>query len=171
MLRLNPAQHPCLTRWQQMSWDERWMRPSEMLLQEVIACYEEHFSLVLEDVLKAKDSRAQLVEGSAVLPDLVAGLLPHVYQGVWIVPNPEFQTFYYSQRSWARKALADCADPETAFANWMERDSQFGFWVAERANQLGLSLLTVNGSQTIAENANWIAEHFKLTRSGENRGK
>ena len=107
------------------------------------------------------------MEGCALLPDLVAALLSKSFHGIWMVPSSDFQTFHYSQRTWAREILAGCADPDAAFANWMERDSQFGHWVVERALLLGLSFLTVNGSQTIPETADRIAEHFNLAGSGK----
>src|SRR5215216_5249591 len=48
---LDPVLHPALTRWRASSWDRRWMQPVDRLLQEVIACYREHYTLILEDLL------------------------------------------------------------------------------------------------------------------------
>lgn len=49
--RFDPARNPGLTTWNAATWNQRWMPPIDSLLQNVIACYEEHFRFVLEDVL------------------------------------------------------------------------------------------------------------------------
>src|SRR5712675_628514 len=49
--RINPVQQPALMKWRESSWDERWMQPTENLVQSVIACYQEQFALVYEDIL------------------------------------------------------------------------------------------------------------------------
>ena len=161
-VRLDPIRHPYLTNWQSMSWNERWMRPTKKLLQEVIACYEEHFSLILEDILAKTEVRPLLVEGSALLPDLVARFSPHKSNAVWIIPSPDFQKFQYSQRTFAQNVLQSCENPDVAFANWMERDIQFAGWVANRARKLHLNILTVDGTQTIEENAAWVSAKLNL---------
>ena len=163
--RLHPDLHPCLTRWLQLSWDERWMRPDDELLQEVISCYSEHFSLVLEDLSSRDPNRGVLVEGCALLPDLVTPLLTYPQRGVWMVPSWEFQMNYYAQRTWAREVLSGCADPEAAFANWMKRDHRFSLWLSERTRHLGLRLLSVDGSRSVDQNADWAAGSFLLSSS------
>jgi len=48
---LDPARQPALAAWCASSWEERWMRPPGDLLRNVIACYGEHFALILKDIL------------------------------------------------------------------------------------------------------------------------
>ena len=84
--RFDPSRYPAMCSWLGMDWEARWMRPEEVLLEEVIACYSEHFSLVLADLLSAdllsvdllsadlqamEINQPMLVEGSALVPDLV----------------------------------------------------------------------------------------------------
>ena len=145
----DPTLQPALTKWCASSWDERWMRPVESLVREVIACYREHFALILEDVLS--------------LPREVADVLAERRRALWVVPTADFQSTHYSKREWVCRILEQCDSPEAAFRNWMERDAEFARWVAAEANELGLELLTVDGKRTIEENASTVASYFQLS--------
>ena len=46
----------------------------------------------------------------------------------------------------------------------MDRDVGFAGQVAGRVKELGLRLIEADGGRTIAENAEIVARHFKLTR-------
>jgi hypothetical protein len=72
--RLDAVLHPTLTKWHASSWDERWMQPLDSLIQNAIACYQEHFGLILEDLLSMPNHESLLVEGSALLPRQVASV-------------------------------------------------------------------------------------------------
>jgi hypothetical protein len=156
--RFDPRQHPTITRWLAASWDERWMQAPEVLLTEAIACYSEHFSLILEDVLKL--NRPALVEGTAILPALAAGWIGAPRQALWMVPSPAFQREHYARRPWARQAVNDCRDPQAAFENWMERDIRFGAWIQQENARLGLTTLVVDGQRSLEETTGWVAEFF-----------
>ena len=58
--------------------------------------------------------------------------------------------------------LKQCADPDQALQNWMDRDVAFAHWVKTRTQQLGLRCIQVNGKRSIQENAELVAEHFQL---------
>jgi hypothetical protein len=158
--RLDPVKHPVLTKWHSLTWNERWMRPVDDLVQEAITCYQEHFTLVLEDVLALPASKPVLVEGTALLPRQIAQLAPKPYQAVWVIPTAEFQQAQYARRSWLRDILTECEEPDTAFRNWMERDARFAGWVADEVSRLDFKALIVDGKQTIEENARQIATHY-----------
>src|SRR5687768_14715644 len=66
--RFDPVSHPALTKWRAASWNQRWMQPIDSLVRNVIACYGEHFTLILEDVLSLPHHKPLLVEGTALLP-------------------------------------------------------------------------------------------------------
>lgn len=159
---LDAHRHPALTRWCNATWDERWMQPADQLLREVIACYSEHFSLVLEDLYALTEQRPLLVEGSALLPRLVAEVAPDPQRMIWIVPTADFQRTYYAQRPWIREILAECRQPEAAFANWMERDARFACWVITEAAGIGGTVLQVDGQQSLPDNARAVVNHFGL---------
>jgi 2-phosphoglycerate kinase len=160
---LDPALQPSLIKWHSSSWNERWMKPIEILLQEAIACYEEHFALILEEIRCMPKHKPLLIEGTALLPSQVAGVLARRSNAVWVVPTAEFQMENYSRREWAQAIVQQCDNPEAAFENWMERDARFANWVIEQVRRSGLELVVVDEKRTIEENAVVIATHFDLS--------
>ena len=161
--RFDPLRQPALTKWSKSSWNQRWMQPVESLVQDVIACYREHFTLVLEDIFSLTKRKSLLVEGSALLPAQVASVLSRPSRAIWLIPTADFQRAHYSKRDWVRGVLAQCSEPEVAFYNWMERDIRFARWVEAEANATHLSLLRVDGNLTIEQNAEAVARHFQLS--------
>lgn len=160
--RLDPAHQPALTAWLRASWDERWMQPVDDLVAEATACYTEHWSLILGDVAAMSGAGPVLVEGTALLPGEVARLGVAPRRAVWMTPSAEFQYRYYAQREWMRDIVAQCSQPETAFANWMARDAQFARWVEEQARCLGYEVIVVDGVTPIEGMAQRVAQHFRL---------
>ena len=160
--RINPAHQPALTKWNESSWNERWMQPIDDLVQNVIACYQEHFALVYEDTLKISKEKSLIVEGTALLPRQVASMLSNRSRAIWLIPSADFQRAHYSEREWARDIVARCDQPDVAFHNWMERDIRFAEWVEAEAIALDLAVLRVDGKRTLEENARFVAAHFQL---------
>ena len=161
--RFDPLRHPALTRWSKSSWDQRWMQPVEGLVQEVIACYREHFTLVLEDIFSLPKRNSLLVEGTALLPAQVASVLSFRRSAIWLIPTADFQRAHYSRRDWVQGVLAQCSKPGEAFHNWMERDIRFAQWIEAEASATHLSILKVDGNRTIEQNAEAVATHFQLS--------
>jgi uridine kinase len=155
-----PEKQPHFYRIGQMSWDDIWMRSVAEQVADEIAIYHEQFSMILADLQAMPTDKPILAEGAALLPDLVAPLLPNPNQAIFIVPTETFQKTTYAQRDWIDGILAQCRDPERAFANWMNRDVGFGQWVVDTAVAHNLSTLIVNGQQTITQNAARVASHF-----------
>lgn len=160
---LDPIRQPALTRWLAASWNQRWMQPPDQLLREVIDCYQEHMTLVLEDLFASATDASLLVEGSALIPQRLGEMDVPVNHAIWLVPTAEFQRNYYSQRTWIKGILRQCDAPEQAFENWMERDSRFAHWVAEQARKFGYPVLIVDGAESIEEIAHRVAAHLGLT--------
>ncbi len=158
---LEPAHQPALTKWCVSSWGERWMQPIDDLLQNVITCNQEHFALILKDILTMPKHKPLLIEGTALLPRQVAKVLPNRNHAAWVIAGADFQREQYWKREWARGIVEQCSNPELAFHNWMERDVQFAEWVETEVKDLGLQLIKVDGSRTIEENAEAIAAHFQ----------
>jgi hypothetical protein len=161
--RFDPLCQPALTKWLESSWNQRWMQPVETLVQEVIACYREHFTLVLEDILSLPKPKTLLVEGTALLPAQVASVLSCPSHAIWLIPTANFQIAHYSKRDWVRGVLAQCSEPEVAFHNWMERDIRFARWIEAEVSATHLSLLRVDGTRTIEQNAEAVVRHFQLS--------
>lgn len=159
--RFDPIRHPTLAKWSASSWNQRWMQPLDRLVQDVIACYQEHFTLILEDVFSLPN-RPLLVEGTALLPRQVTRVLSRESRAIWLIPTTDFQRAHYSERDWARRVVAQCSNPDLAFHNWMERDIRFAKWVKAEASVLQLPLLSIDRNRTIEENAEAVAGHFHL---------
>jgi hypothetical protein len=156
-----PAAHPTLHAITQMTWDEIWMRPVATQVTAELDAYCEEFPLILADLCSLPRDRAILVEGCALLPQLLAPLAPHA-RAIWFVPTPAFQRQYYSQRGFVQEILAQCRDPQAAWDNWMLRDEQFGCQVAAAAEQRGYEVVRVDGSRPTAELTALVAAHFAV---------
>jgi hypothetical protein len=97
----------------------------------------------------------------------VAGLLPEFGSGVWVVPSETFQRAHYRRRGpWVEGILGTCTSPERAWESWMTRDAAFAKWVAKSAGNLGLKVLTVDGTRTLSEMATLVAAHLSLADLG-----
>src|SRR5438552_15409823 len=89
--RFDRLRQPALTKWSKSSWNQRWMQPVDSLVQDVIACYREHFTLILEDIFSLPKRRALLVEGSALPPAQVRSVLSSPSHAIWLIPSADFQ--------------------------------------------------------------------------------
>jgi 2-phosphoglycerate kinase len=162
--RIIPAEHPMLHRWTTTPWNELWTQPADILLAETKACYHEHFDLIVEDLLSLSKSVPILAEGTALLPDRVFILIEHRHQALWTVPTQEFQRNHYPHRgAWVQQILSQCEHPDQALRNWMDRDVALAQWTVQRTKSLGLPLLEVDGTRSIAGNAEWVMKHFHLS--------
>lgn len=161
--RFTPEQHPTLYRWTHTPWDALWMQSDEALLQQAIAAYTEHFSLILQDLLETDPSVPLLSEGTALLPGCVPPLLSDKRRALWVVPSEAFQRQMYPQRNFVQSILSTCRDPDRAFQNWMHRDANFARWVAAEARTLSLHVLENDGTRTVAANTSRVADYFRLS--------
>jgi hypothetical protein len=169
--QLDPLRHPALSGWMALSWDERWTRPPEVLLDEVVACYREHLGFVRTLALtRAGRGRPVLVEGSVILPADVAPTLASPADALWLVPTRAFQAHHYALRPWIGGVLRECADPAGAFGRWMERDARFAAWLDDEVRARGLACIAVDGSRSVDEVAGVVAERFGLVGGGEAGG-
>jgi hypothetical protein len=155
----NPKDHPTLHAITQMTWDEIWMRPVAVQVDAELNAYREEFSMILDDLRGLQQDRPVLVEGCALLPELV-NLLAPPWRALWFVPTPAFQRHHYSQRGFVQEILSQCSDPQTAWDNWMARDEQFGRTVAAAAAQRGFSVEWVDGTSSLDTLALLAAAHF-----------
>jgi hypothetical protein len=160
--RATPQAQPRLHRLGGMTWDEIWMRPVDEQVADELAIYREQFPLILDDLRALPADRPVLVEGAALLPDLVAAVCPDPTRAIWIVPTPEFQWAHYSRRGFIQDILAESADPQQAFANWMARDVGFAETVAAQAWARGYPVISVDGRASLEENAAAVAAHYGL---------
>ena len=157
----NPQDQPTLHAITSMSWDEIWMRPVDVQVMAEFEIYREEFPLILDDLRHLPEDRPILVEGAACLPELVAQV-GAAQQALWFVPTPAFQRRHYSQRGFIQEILAQCRDPQQAWANWMSRDERFGRAVADAAVEREFVVAWVDGRRSIEELTALAAAQYGL---------
>lgn len=144
--KANPQEHPTMAAYGQMSWNEIWSRPVGLQVAEEFSYYTEQFPMILEDLMEFKSINTLIMEGAAFLPSLVHdwGVKPH--QVLFMVPTKAFQIDHYSKRPWIDQILKECANPQQAFSNWMERDHLFGLEIIRQAKRFNYPYVIVDGS-------------------------
>lgn len=154
---------PTIHRLHQLSCNELWLRPVAEQLRTEIAYQAEQFEMILADLRQLPVEPKILVEGSALMPTAVFHHLAHRQQAVWLVPTAVFQRHHYAQRPWIHDVLKDCHQPALAFENWMARDIAYANWVQLETDMRQLTCLVVDGTHSLAENGQRVAEALQLT--------
>ena len=158
--RARPEAEPEMCAWKAMDADGIWLRPVAEQVRSELAFYRERFPMILDDI--ATRSRPLLVEGAALLPELLADIGVGRRQAFFMVPTWTFQMEHYSRRPWVAGVLRGSSAPEQAFDRWMRRDHAFGNAVAVGAASLGWPLLRVDGGVGLALMERAVADHFAL---------
>jgi hypothetical protein len=137
-----------MLRWEAMTPDERWVSatPAEMA---AVSLESERGSMILEDLKRLPASPLILVEGTPLLPTLVAAELIEVARAVWLIPTAEFERARLEERA----APADVSDPQRAQENRIQRELIMRLEIERLATELGLVTMTVDGSRTVEEMA------------------
>jgi hypothetical protein len=154
---------PVMAKVASLSWDEIWTRPVAVQVQDEFDFYREEFDMLLEELALYPQRQPILAEGNAWLPELLGRLQPPPAPSVFLIPTKEFQVATYSQRQFIQDILSQCADPQVAFENWMERDARFGEAVDQAARQMGLPVIRVDGRLTIEETTGLVEKALHLT--------
>jgi len=152
------AAGPTFEKVSAMNIGDRLAQPIEVQVEDVVRLCRDEFPLIVRDL-----GDAGLVEGAALLPELLAARDVPPDRAVWIVPTEDFQRRHYGRRAWAHDLLAAAADPDRAFTRWMRRDAAFARLVADQARELGYPVVTVDGTVGAIEIA--AAVDGLLTRS------
>ena len=146
MQRSRPDRQPVMFKISKMSWDEIWSRSPSELLTDELTYYHERFPFILDDLCQLELQTPTIVEGAALLPDLIVQFPVKPSHVVYMVPTMEFQLHHYQQRPWIDAILKDCRDPKQAFDHWMKRDTLFCQEVIHLANASGFQVILVDGS-------------------------
>jgi 2-phosphoglycerate kinase len=118
--------------------------------------------MLLDEITVSLKNRHCIVEGTALLPDLINELKINKDRVVYIVPTKDFQVLHYSKRQFARDILIQCESPNDAFENWMERDARFAHIIFDEANKLGMKAFRVDGNSSLEEMVTKVEEHFRI---------
>jgi 2-phosphoglycerate kinase len=162
--RTTPADAPLLHAFVAMDMDERWLnRPPEVMRDTFHGFQGEEFHLVIEDLLAIPRNRPILAEGFTLLPRLVAPLLSHPRQAVWLVASPEFRREAFDSRGSTWDIPQKTSDPERTLENLLVRDRLFGDDVRRDGNALGLPVLDVDLGMSLEELMKLVSEALGLT--------
>ncbi len=160
--RSNPKEHPVMQKWVNPIWDEIWMKPVDIQVKEEFQFYRERFEMILNDLKQFSEDDTVIIEGAALLPELINKIGVGKNRIIYLIPSKKFQIEYYSKRDYIKGILSECSNPEKAFLNWMERDHRFGEEVKLQAEQLGYKVIFVDGEKSIEENIELVSKHFGL---------
>jgi len=137
---------PVLAKLRALPVERRLRQPPEVQVADVVEAYREEFVFILKEL----SDGPVVVEGAALLPELLGAIGVAADRAVWLVPTEGFQRVHYSNRDWAQDLLAGFTDAEALFEVWMQRDAAFARLVARQAGDFGYHVVTVD-SQRSAE--------------------
>lgn len=146
--------------WELGDVDEYWvLRSPEVMAQETIVSWKERFPLVVEDLQAMPKEPLIIAEGPGLFPECVYRVLRSPPQAIWLVPTETFKRALVKQRG-KPGVRAQTSDPERATENLIGRDMLMARLVREEAQERGLRLCEVNGSQTLEEMVAVVEHHF-----------
>lgn len=142
--------------------EDNWMRTPQEQSAEQQELYREVFELVQKDMKKVRTEKDMIVEGTALLPEIMKRLGVDEKHYLNLTPSANFQISHYEDRSWVPYVLRNCSDKEKAFDNWMQRDILFAEDMRNQCFELGYKAIENDGSVTVEALVKQIAEHFGL---------
>lgn len=147
-----------------MGMDERWVNRSPQIMYETFHGFDgECFPLIVEDLLGLPDDAPVVAEGFVLLPRLVAPLLADQHQAVWLLPSPEFRRAAFDHRASTWTIPNKTSNPDRALANLLARDELFTDEVRRQAAASHLLTVDVDGSRSVDELVQRVAEVLQLT--------
>ena len=161
--RSRPDRQPVMYKYSRMTCDEIWLRPVLEQVQDELSYYRERFEMIVADLERLAARQPVLLEGAALLPELIARYPIDRHRVVFLVPSDEFQNVHYRERGWVGDVLKDCSDPEQAFANWMVRDHLFGQEILRQAKEHQMRTIVVDGSTGADGQYKKLAAYFGLS--------
>ena len=165
--RADPAQHPAvvLLRTQLATLDESdlahelWLaRSPEEMARGTIASWSQRASLAIEDLLNLPTTSPIIAEGPGFFPEVIVPYLVDPRRGIWLVPSEEFKRDSVARRK--KLATVPVRDLAQARENLIQRDLLMGDHIRRRAAALGLTVHTIDGSQSLAEVAALVEAQF-----------
>ena len=132
--------------------DAAWVAPApEEMAASALLSFAERFEMVLDDLSNLPTGAAVLAEGWGLRPDLVAPLLDAPERAVFLVPTEEFRQHQLSTLPRAGTfGAAGVSDRERAQRNRVTRDRIVAEEVVASAQRLGLRVIMVDGTQSVA---------------------
>jgi hypothetical protein len=155
---------PLLDAFLAMEMDERWVTRSPQAMLKTFPWFAgEGFDLIVEDLLALPEEPPILAEGFRLLPRLVAPLVGHPHQAVWLVPTPAFRRAAFDRRGFTWEIPKKTSKPEQALANLLARDDLFTQAVMQEANALKLPVIAIDGAVSVDAMIRHVAHHLNLS--------
>lgn len=149
----------CITTW---SPEQIFLRDiGEMLADFVKLAYEE-FPMILADLSKEDYQEGVIVEGCAILPELVKPLLDSQNEALCLIPTEQFQRLHYAKRPWKDTILEQTSDPKQAWENWRIRDVQYSEVVRQQAEDVGIPIITVDETLSQDDVYRLVKSHLSI---------
>ena len=162
--RADPAQHPAFCRLANLAPRALFSGPAEAQARDLLAFYEDELEMVLAEL--AALSGPVLAEGVGLLPARIAAALAAPSRGVWLIATEAVRrSFQASRAMMIEELLGRCPDPQQALTRWMERDTLVAAVIEKAARELGLQVMTVDGSRGVEETAAEVARKLGLRGS------
>lgn len=154
--------YPIMNKICKMNCDEIWMRSIDIQVYEEFEYYKEEFNLILEELEKYSVEKKILVEGTAILPEIIESINIKKNRVVFIVPSADFQLEHYKKREFIPYVLEGCRNKERAFENWMQRDIKFAEEVARQAKLNKKNFIVTDGNNSLKDNFKMVEKYFEL---------
>ena len=153
--RIDPARHPHMDAFRNKTLEDRWVNTTpEEMLAAWLESTAERFEFVLDDLLALPSGRLTVAEGYGMLPELVAPLLSSPRQGIWLVSDERFKRESHARRTALGEKgslWSQLSDPQRARENHIGRDLLIAAHIRQRASERGLTVVEVDGAQTLDE--------------------
>ena len=157
--RIDPLRHPAMHAFASMSMDQRWvLRTPEEMARETMKSSRERIEMAIEDLLARPSGVPIVAEGPWFLPEFVAPLLTNMHQAIWLVPTVAFRERALGERG--SVTIQGTSDGDRARANRLARDALLTDHIRQSAAALGLRVIEVDGSRSLAEVTEIVVQHF-----------
>lgn len=167
--RTDPERQPHMHATPTTDRDRMWVdtKPEE-LVQRWLDTTPERFELTIEDLLALPATPGIVAEGYGFSPDLVLPLLTSPRQAIWLVSNEAFKRATYERRG--KGQFAGTRDPARARYNHIERDLMLAEYIRGRAEDLGLTVVEIDGSCSLDAVVALVEAHFSPRLPGATEG-
>jgi adenylate kinase family enzyme len=148
LARRNAAAQPALEAWAGRTLDQTWVDlPVDELVEATLDFQRERFVFVLDDLAHRPPA---VVEGFALLPELVAPQLEDPRQAVFLVSTERFRLEALQRRGTVSSMPRRTGNPARALQNRLDRDEQLAERIRRDAHARGLAVVEVDGRRPLA---------------------
>jgi predicted kinase len=130
---------PAMTRWEELTPDERWLDDPQAMAELSLAANDERWTLLLEDLAELPASPGTVVEGPPLRPANVMPLVGEPANAVFILPAVEAQERNLTIRGGS--SFSTTSDPEHAKRNRIAREILVARRHDEEASRFGVPIV------------------------------